>query len=164
MIKVGAIDSLRTINWMFFVFILFVAAVILLRKFITRNRVVETGPTWGCAYTAQPGKFQYTASSFVKSYSKLAKPLLDIKKKDISEMKVFPSEKHYETNSYDKIERVLIDKPLNLLNKMAERFLFLQNGNLQRYILYGIIFITAVLTLPLVYDRIITILHFLNNL
>jgi len=164
LIRVGVIDSLRTINWMFLAFLTLIGLMILLRKFVTRKRVEVTGPTWGCAYSSPVNKFQYTASSFVKSYSKLAKPLLDIEKKGVDDMSLFPSEKHYETESYDKIERILIDKPLALIKRKTELFLFLQNGNLQMYILYGIIFITAILTLPLVYNRILTLLHFLNNL
>ena len=113
LIKVGVIDSLRTINWMFLAFLSLIGLMILLRKFVTRKRVEEKGPTWGCAYSSTVSKFQYTASSFVKSYSKLAKPLLDIEKKGVDDMSVFPSEKHYETESYDKIERLLIDKPLS---------------------------------------------------
>ena len=57
-------------------------------------------------------KLQYTAGSFVRSYSKLAKPVLDIEKKEVEIAEVFPSEKHYETDPYDKIERIFIDKPL----------------------------------------------------
>ena len=41
-------------------------------------------------------------------------------------------------------------------------FLFLQNGHLQRYILYGIIFITAVICLPLIIDKIINNYSFLK--
>jgi hydrogenase-4 component B len=164
LIKVGAIDSLRTINWMFFAFLTLIGLMIILRKFVTRKRAEETGPTWGCAYSSPGGKFQYTASSFVKSYSKLAKPLLEIEKKGMDDLEVFPSERHYETDSYDKIERVMIDRPISLIKRKTELFLFLQNGNLQMYILYGIIFITAVLTLPLIYERILSLLHFLNNL
>jgi formate hydrogenlyase subunit 3/multisubunit Na+/H+ antiporter MnhD subunit len=164
LIKVGAIDSLRTINWMFFGFIVFVVLVLWLRKFISSKKTIETGPTWGCAYDSSGKKFQYTASSFVKSYAKLAKPVLDIEKQDLELSEVFPSEKHYKTDSYDKMERLLIDKPLNLLNRVTDLFLFLQNGHLQRYILYGIIFITAVITLPLLFGKIMTLLHFLNNL
>ena len=89
-----------------------------LRKFINRKKPVETGPTWGCGYTPADSKLQYTANSFVRSYSKLAKPLLDIEKKEVEIAEVFPSEKHYETDSYDKIERILIDKPIKLLNKI----------------------------------------------
>ncbi len=164
LIKVGAIDSLRIINWMFFAFIGFILLLLLLRKYISGRRIVETGPTWACAYNAPGAKFQYTASSFVKSYAKLAKPILDIEKKELEISEVFPPEKHYKTDSYDKIERYFMDKPLSLLNRIIDLFLFLQNGHLQRYILYGIIFITAVITLPLIFDKLITLLHFLNNL
>jgi hydrogenase-4 component B len=164
LIKVGVIDSLQIINWLFVGFIALILTVLWLRKYITRNKVVMTGTTWGCGYSAANSKLQYTANSFVRSYSKLAKPVLDIEKEEVEIAEVFPSEKHYKTDPYDKIERIFIDKPLKLINSITDRFLFLQNGHLQRYILYGIIFITAVICLPLIIDKIITILHFLNNL
>ena len=164
LIKVSAIDSLATINWLFFGFILLVLAILLLRKYLTRKSTVETGPTWGCGYSAESPRLQYTANSFVRTYSKLAKPLLDIEKKEVEISEVFPSKKHYETDIYDKAERIFIDKPLKLMNKVMDMFLFLQNGNLQRYILYGIIFITAVICVPLIAGKLKTIVMFLNNL
>jgi hydrogenase-4 component B len=164
LIKVGAIDSLKTINWLFFGFILFVLLILALRRFLGKGKLIETGPTWGCGYYQADSKLQYTANSFVRSYSKLAKPLLDIEKKEVEIAEVFPSGKHYETDPYDKIERFLIDRPIKLVNRFADLFMFLQNGQLQRYILYGIIFITAILCLPLIIDKIFTLLHFLNHL
>lgn len=164
LIKVGAIDSMRTVNWIFFAFILLVILLLLLRKYFSSKKQIETGPTWACGYTNTGSKIQYTASSFVRSYSKLAKPVLEIEKKEIEISEVFPAEKHFKTDSYDKIEHFFIDYPLRLIEKVTNLFLFLQNGQLQRYILYGIIFITAVLTLPLIFEKIMTILHFLNNL
>jgi hydrogenase-4 component B len=166
LIKVGAIDSLQTVNWIFLVFIIFVILLILIRKYFSARKIIETGPTWGCAYSSSGSKRQYTAGSFVRSYSKLAKPILEIEKKEteIEISEVFPSEKHYKTDSYDKVELFFIDYPLKFIEKFTSLFLFLQNGRLQRYILYGIIFITAVLTLPLIFDKILTVLHFLNNL
>jgi hypothetical protein len=164
LLKVGSIDSLQIINWLFFGFIIFVITVIGVRNYMTKKKVIETRPTWGCAYGLSVNRFQYTANSFVRSYSKLAKPVLDIEKKDVEINEVFPAGKHYETDPYDKIERFFIDKPLKLLSRISDLFLFLQNGHLQRYILYGIIFITAVLGIPLVIEKIVTIIHFLNNL
>jgi len=164
LLKVEAIDSLQTINWLFLGFIGLVAGFIFLSRFINRKRLVESGPTWGCAYHSAGSKLQYTAGSYVRSYSKLAKPLLEIEKKDVEIQDVFPGEKHFETEPYDKIERVFIDKPLKLLSRISDLFLFLQNGHLQRYILYGIIFITGVLCLPLIIEKIMTLIKFLNNL
>lgn len=164
LISVGAIDSLQTVNWIFLIFILLVILLLLLRKYFSAGKAIETGTTWGCGYPNASTRTQYTASSFVRSYSKLAKPMLEIEKKEIEISEVFPADKHYKTDSYDKIEHFLIDYPLKLIEKITNSFLFLQNGQLQRYILYGIVFITAILTLPLIFNKIYTILHFLNNL
>lgn len=164
LIKVGAIDSLQLVNWLFFGFIIFVFGLSGLRKYLNRKKIIESGPTWGCGYGTANSKLQYTANSYVRSYSKLAKPLLDIEKKDVEIAEVFPDKKHYKTDPYDRIERIFIDKPLNLINRISDIFLFLQNGHLQRYILYGIIFIAGVLCLPLIIEKILTIIHFLNNL
>ncbi len=164
LIKVGAIDSLKIINWLFLGFILFVLIILGIRKYLSKFKQIESGPTWGCGYTAADSKLQYTANSFVRSFSKLAKPLLDIEKKEVEIAEVFPSGKHFKTESYDRIERIFIDKPIRFLNKFTNMFFFLQNGQLQRYILYGIIFITAVICLPMIIDKILAILHFLNNL
>jgi len=164
LLKVGSIDSLQIINWLFLGFIIFILVMIALRNFIKRKNTIEEGPTWGCAYGTQGSKLQYTAGSFVRSYSKLAKPVLDIEKKEVEIDEVFPVRKHYETNPYDKIERIFIDKPLKFLSRISDVFLFLQNGHLQRYIIYGIIFITGVICLPLIFEKILTLIHFLTDL
>ena len=163
-IKVRTIDSLKFINWLFLGLILFIIILVQLRKYVTGKKIIETGSTWGCGYSAANSRLQYTAGSFVRSYAKLAKPLLEIEKKEIEINEVFPTGKRFKTDSYDKIEHIFIDKPLKLLTKITDLFLFLQNGQLQRYILYGIIFITAIICFPLIIDKILTILHFLNNL
>ena len=164
LIKVGAIDSLLIINWLFLGLILFVLILIGIKKFFAGRKKIETGPTWGCAYTPSTGRFQYSAGSYVRSFSKLAKPLLEIEKKNVDIPEVFPREKHYETDPYDKIERIFVDKPIKLLSLFTDQFLFLQNGQLQQYILYGIIFITSVICLPVIIDKLLLLIHFLNNL
>jgi formate hydrogenlyase subunit 3/multisubunit Na+/H+ antiporter MnhD subunit len=164
MIKVGAIDSLQSINWMFLGLIALVLLIAGLRKLVGKNKIIETGPTWGCGYQASSSKIQYTANSYVRSYAKLAKPVLDIEKHEVEVSEIFPSEKHYETHPYDKIEKVFIDKPLKQLNRFTDLFLFLQNGHLQRYILYGIVFITSVIVIPLLISKIDAILELLKSL
>jgi formate hydrogenlyase subunit 3/multisubunit Na+/H+ antiporter MnhD subunit len=164
LLQVGALDSLKIISWLSVGLIILILSISFLRKRINSKRIIESGPTWGCANATSGSKIQYTASSFVRSFAKLAKPVLDIEKKDDEISEVFPSVQHYETDPYDKIERIFIDKPLKLINKVSDAFLFLQNGHLQRYILYGIIFITGVICLPLIFEKIMTIIHFLNNL
>jgi hypothetical protein len=89
---------------------------------------------------------------------------LDIEKKEIEITEIYPQKNHYETQPYDKIERIFIDKPLRSIKVFIGWFLFLQNGRLQQYIIYGIVFISAVICIPFFYEKLITFLHFLNNL
>jgi len=164
LIPVNITNALYTFGWAGLLFVFLVIAVWLLRRWVSRNKPVEIGPTWGCAYPTSSVKLQYTANSFARSYSKLAKPMLDIGKKEIAITEVFPSKKHYETHTYDKIERYFIDKLIKLIKVVTGWFLFLQNGRLQRYILYGILFISGVIIIPIIIEKIMMLLHFLNNL
>lgn len=164
LIRVGAIDSLQVINWLFMGFMVLVLLVTGLRSLLNRRKIVESGPTWGCGYSTASPKLQYTANSFIRTYSKLAKPALDIEKHEVEISEIFPVEKHYDTHPYDKIERSAIDRPLRLIDRVIDRFLFLQNGKLQRYILYGIVFMAAVLLIPLLIEKLASLFKLLNNL
>jgi hydrogenase-4 component B len=159
-----ALSSLYKINYLSLGFILVVLFVLLFRKLVTRNSTSGLAPTWGCAYTAASPKMQYTANSFVRSYAKLAKPFLDIGKNEIDITEVFPPKKQYETRPYDIIERYFIDKPVRNLKIITGWFLFLQNGKLQRYILYGIAFILLIICIPFLYDKIVSLIQLLNHL
>jgi hydrogenase-4 component B len=164
LIRVGALDSLQIINWLFVAFIGLVLVLLGVKRFVTSKRIIEKAPTWGCGYTPADSKLQYTANSFVRTYTKLARPVLGIEKTEQEIAGVFPTEIHYETHPSDKMEKSLIDKPLSIMNRVIDSFLFLQNGKLQRYILYGIIFIASVIILPLIAARLISLADILKNL
>jgi len=135
-----------------------------LRKWLLRNRTITVMPTWGCGYTAQTAKIQYTASSFVKTYSKLFGMFFLIFKKEKEVQGIFPTDAHLETRPYDKIEKWLIDYPTVNFKLFLDRFRFFQNGKLQFYILYGIIFIILIISIPLLYDKAIQFIEFLKQL
>jgi formate hydrogenlyase subunit 3/multisubunit Na+/H+ antiporter MnhD subunit len=156
--------SLYKINYLGFGFIILVILVVFIRKFLTRKRSVEYGSTWACAYPSPSPKFQYTAHSYARSYIKLAKPFLDIGTHEIDIVESFPLKKQYETEPYDKIEKYFVDRPLRLIKVFTGWFMFLQNGKLQRYILYGIIFILLVICIPLLIDKAAFLLNLLNHL
>lgn len=141
-----------------------VAVILVVRKFAFRYRTVTVSPTWGCGYTAATPKIQYTASSFVKSYSQLFKGFFLIVKKENKVEGIFPAEAAYETHPYDKLEKWLIDLPVTRFKRFLDRFRFFQNGKLQFYILYGIIFIILIIAIPLIYNYIILFIDFLKQL
>lgn len=128
------------------------------------NRQIGFDATWGCGYVGSTEKMQYTASSFVRAYRKLAEPILSIHKKKKEIEGVFPEKGQQETHPYDKAEEWLIDYPLQLLKGFINRFRFLQNGNLQFYILYGVVFITLVLGIPFAIGYLKALFQFLNKL
>ncbi|MCF0177723.1 MAG: hypothetical protein HUJ90_03775, partial [Bacteroidales bacterium] len=115
--------TIATIGRISAVTIAVVALLWLVRKAATKNSTIETGPTWGCGYTVESPKLQYTATSFVKSYSEIFGGLL---------------------------KSGLLEKIAAYYLKFTGRFAFLQNGHLQFYILYGILFIVTTIILTLV--------------
>ena len=116
-----------------------------IKKYFEQNKKVTVSPTWGCGYVAPNPKMQYTASSFVKTYSNLIEPILSMHKSDVVLDKVFPGPKEYSSHNYDKLEFYLIDKNLKWLRKILLKLNFLQNGRIQFYILYGLIFILLII-------------------
>ena len=158
------LTRLSFVGWYSLGFIGLVLAVYYLKLLITRNRTAVPETTWGCAYTGPANKMQYTASSFVRSYRKLAAPILSIKKEKREAAGLYPQHIMQKTHAHDKIEKWLIDKPLLMIRKLLSSFVFLQNGNIQAYILYGFIFVGLALLLPSVIEQIVVIFKFLNQL
>ncbi len=164
LVQVSTFKALQPISIASMIFILLVISILLLRKFALSNHKAVTGPTWGCGYVAPTSKQQYTAGSFVRTYSKLFAPFLLIGKHEEEIRGIFPSEGKYHTHPYDEMEKWLIDNPLKANKSFMGRFTFLNNGKLQIYILYGVIFILAVLSIPVIYQNVTTFFDFLKHL
>ena len=146
------------------VFILIIGLVLMIRRVVTSNRPVSTASTWGCGYVGVGTKTQYTASSYIRTYRKLAGPLLHIYKVKTEAQGIFPDKVNQETHPADKLEKWLIDKPIYGLRQVLSRFTFLQNGNVQAYILYGFVFITLVILIPEIIEKVKFLINFLNQL
>ena len=157
-------NTASTIGLYSLVFILIGLTVLIIRRFLTNVRVVKKNITWGCGYIGSSKNMQYTASSFVRSYRKLAEPFLHIDKAKKEAKGIFPHTVDQETHPYDKLEYWLIDKPIHGFRKFLSRFTFLQNGNVQAYILYGFLFITLVILVPEIIEKIMLLIDFLNKI
>ena len=157
-------NNLTIIGWYSLGFIVLMAFIYIVRHFITSKRKSEVDITWGCAYVGETNKMQYSASSFVRSFRKLAEPILAIKKEKKDASGIYSENIKQTTHAGDKLEDWLIDSPLVLIRRFMNRFVFLQNGNIQSYILYGFIFVCLIILLPLIIDKIVTLVNFLNQL
>ena len=146
----NGIEVLSSVSMGSLYFILTILILLGIRKLVLRKRAITISSTWGCGYTAPTAKIQYTGSSFSRTYSKLFAMIFLINKKEKNVQGVFPLYAHLETHIYDKTEKWLIDYPLGRLKYFLSRFLFIQNGRLQTYVAYGIVFIIAILLLTAV--------------
>lgn len=145
-------------------FIALTGIVFFIRKKITAQKPVLLSSTWGCGYTGDTSAMQYSASSFVRTYRKLAEPVFSIHKIKKEIKKTFPEEGLHETHPSDKVEEWLIDIPLRHVKYFLGKFRFLQNGYTQSYVLYGAVFIIAVIAFPPVIKAITSFVEFLNQL
>ncbi|MBR1617360.1 hypothetical protein IJ670_04345, partial [bacterium] len=133
------VEVLGVIGFLCFVFFAIVAIVFALRYLI--NRKSRTHNTWGCGYNKPSSRIQYTASSYADLFISTLKPLF----KRISHIKkpkdLFPKDAYYEFEIED-LEEAYIVKPLIKLDeKILTKFERIQNGNMQQYILFGLIFL-----------------------
>jgi len=146
------IPSLSGISLVMALFLILVIALLLIRKWTLRKNKIETGPTWGCGYTASDSRVhQYTATSYADYIGNLANPITNIKKqyKMIDKDDIFPSERTFKTHSTDIIEDNLILKPSDKLIWFMRKIAILQNGNLQSYLLYALFYLALILVLTI---------------
>jgi hydrogenase-4 component B len=137
---------LKNISLYSLLFLAILAGVFVFRRIFTRHLEVNYEPTWGCGYTAPDERMQYTGKSFSKSFGKLMNFVL-IEKKGYTEIErndTFPSERKYSSFYLDLFETRLIDPLIHLINRFIGLFQFVQNGRIQAYVIYGIVFILAI--------------------
>lgn len=157
-------DTLQVVGFLSIGLVVLGTIVFLIRKALNNRALSMQGETWGCGYVGDTQKMQYSASSFIRNYRKLAEPVLSVKKNKIEVEGIFPNQGRHETHPHDKIEEWLIENPWKHLKLFFAHFRFLQNGNAQFYVLYGIVFIALVIGFPMIYNFIIKIIYFLNQI
>ena len=160
----NGVEALLSVSKAGWFLILMVLLLLGIRKLLLRKRAITVSSTWNCGYIAPTAKIQYTASSFVKTYTLLFASFFQISKKEKEVEGVFPVAARLETHPYDKLEKWLIDYPTTNFKLFLGRFRFFQNGKLQFYILYGIVFIVAIISIPIIYDQVILFIEFLKQL
>lgn len=157
-------ETFQPISWAVLGLVVLVTVIFFIRKSVQHKRIINIEQTWGCGYVAPTPKLQYTASSFIRSYAKLFGMVVQFHKKEKTVEGMFPQDGQFETHPFDKIEKWFIDIPIMKFKSFLGKFRYLQNGKIQSYLLYGIIFILSIITIPLIYNKIIQLISFLNQL
>jgi formate hydrogenlyase subunit 3/multisubunit Na+/H+ antiporter MnhD subunit len=140
-------DTIKWIGWYALLFIALAGLIYGIRKYFTRQKSSIIGSTWGCGYIAPSASMQYTGKSFSKTLAKLLYFMVPEQKsyKELATDEIFPSKRKHATFYADFFEQAIIDRILKGLFNFMNRFQFIQNGKLQRYILYGLFFIVLIL-------------------
>ena len=133
------VNVMQNISIVLFAFIVFVLILMLVKKLSSKN--VTKHCTWGCGYDKPNNHIQYTASSYASPFLSMLTPLFkkvfDIKKpKDL-----FPKDAHFSLRIEDVEEAYIIKPFIKDIEKFFTIFERIQNGNIQQYILYGLVFL-----------------------
>jgi NADH:ubiquinone oxidoreductase subunit 5 (subunit L)/multisubunit Na+/H+ antiporter MnhA subunit len=120
--------------------------VLIIRYILTRSDEVKFASTWVCGYPAPNPRMQYTGKSFSKSFGKIFSFMLIEKKgyKEILAKETFPDSRKYRSFYLDVVESKIINPLMLLITRFINLFQFIQNGKIQAYVLYGIIFILTI--------------------
>ncbi len=139
----SVVSLVQTLSWFFFIFLMIIIAVFAIRLLINRNSKEHT--TWGCGYDKPNSHIQYTPSSYDNLFVSTLKPLF----KRISHIKkpkdLFPKEAYFELEIEDIEEAYIVEPIIRLDEKILAKFERIQNGNMQQYILFGLIFLVVVI-------------------
>jgi formate hydrogenlyase subunit 3/multisubunit Na+/H+ antiporter MnhD subunit len=140
------LSLLSRISFFSLLFLILIVLVFGIRSLVLRKQEKIFSSTWGCAYQAPGPRMQYTGKSFSKTLGKLLNFSL-IEKKSYKELKsneIFPKSRRYSSFYLDVFEQKLIDPFIQRLKQFINLFNFVQNGKVQAYVLYGIMFILVV--------------------
>lgn len=125
-------------NLLFF----FILSVILgLRYFALKNKTVSVEDTWGCGYDKANTKMQYSANSYTRPFLGFLTPFY-VRKLEFKQIKVlFPERTTFNSNIKDIFNVYFIEPIVKANDWIVKRFYWIQSGNTQVYLLYGVIFL-----------------------
>jgi formate hydrogenlyase subunit 3/multisubunit Na+/H+ antiporter MnhD subunit len=143
------ISIMQQISWYSILFIGVIMGIWGVRALLLRGREQVIRTTWSCGYSAPTSKIQYTGKSFSKTLSKTFNFIV-IERKQYEELKsgeIFPKTRKHSSHYHDFFEFRFIHVITNQLIYAANYFKFIQNGRIQSYVLYGIVFILFIFIL-----------------
>lgn len=129
----------ETLSLVMLVFIGLAILIGIIRYLVNHQSKIHS--TWGCGYNRANSHMQYTASSYVNLFVSTLKPLF----KRVSHIKkpkdLFPKDAYFESKIEDIEEAYLVEPIVKWDEKLLAKFERIQNGNIQQYILFGLIFL-----------------------
>jgi NADH:ubiquinone oxidoreductase subunit 5 (subunit L)/multisubunit Na+/H+ antiporter MnhA subunit len=127
-------------------FILIIGLIYTIRQALTSKLPKTTFETWGCGYTGPAKATQYTGRSFSETLGNLLPFIPRQKQSEPKENKrIFILKLNFSIRYNDIFNTYIIDPLINVINRTISLFRFIQNGQVQFYLLYGIVFLLIIL-------------------
>ena len=144
--------TLNTLSAMGWMLIAIIVLLYMLKHRAQRKRTINTGPTWGCGFTALNTRMQYTGESYSEGLENIAKSLTKntIDGRAVDKSEIFPSEHNYNIRHKDKVDSLLARWWVKLLHLLNEYVMRLRTGRVNVYITFALVFLIAVLLLSIV--------------
>lgn len=139
-------DNITNIGQATLIFLLVLISVFGVRWLLIGKREPAVEETWGCGYTVPVKKAQYTGRSFIRSFGLLFSFLVkEVKGNEKIPKGILYPEYHSLSVSYiDRLEKYLVIPLAKRVTFLLNYFQFIQNGQIQSYVLYGLFFIILV--------------------
>ncbi len=155
-VKCGSFDAsyLHTVSLLQVAMIAFALLIVVVhlvyRHFASRLPLSES-TTWGCGYLAPIRSIQYTGKSFVGSLSRMCRAFLphSVRFMPIDSQDVFPDQRRHLSTEADFVDQNIITPSTSTLINTLHRFEFIENGDLQRYVIYGLAYILLLVSVTL---------------
>lgn len=132
------------------VLLITIVAIFVLRKILLKNKTITVHKTWACGYdnsnsNMEYSKVQYSNYSFSRPFLGFLTPFFirELNFKGIKEL--FPKATHFKSKTIDIFEYYLIKPIINFDKFIIQKFYWIQSGNVQKYLLYGLIFLLLVI-------------------
>ncbi|MCQ2203952.1 MAG: hypothetical protein MJZ15_05880 [Bacteroidales bacterium] len=136
----GFAEILGKVSIGFVIFAVIAGIVVALRFNAVKKAPTHVTNTWGCGYGAPIKGIQYTSKSFARTLIELFKAVLpsSSRYKAITTEEIFPKDRSHMSADSDFWENSLVNPITSGIGKVLDKFQFIQNGDLQRYIVYGL--------------------------
>ena len=143
---------LQTLSYIGVMLLLVIGLLYVAKRRAQLKRKIESGPTWGCGFTAPNIKMQYTGESFSEGLENIGKPLMKdmVDGRAVDKGEIFPSQHNYEVRHKDKVDSLLGQWWVKLMHRINMNVMRLRTGRVNNYITFALGFLAVVLLFTLI--------------
>ena len=142
---------LTSLSCVGFILILVISLLFVMKYRAQLKRKIESGPTWGCGFTAPNTRMQYTGESFSEGLENVGRPLMKdmVDGRSVDKGEIFPSEHNYKVVHKDKVDSLLGQLWVKMMHNINGFVMRLRTGRVNNYITFALAFLFVVLILTM---------------